>query len=216
MRYLHNDIGYTEGMKLHRSSTVADWNLIADDSRTPIQKLASRTRGVITPANIASVIGLIVGLVGLVALLRHEYWTALGLLATGRLLDIADGWIAEQTGTKSPLGEIIDAVIDKIITILTIIVLYMTTVSNWWLMTLLLLPQVCITILSIYRRKIGRGFQPSRIGKLSMATLWLGIAGLIITEAMSLEWVSIGTMILCIAAGVLGVIALIRYSKDKD
>ncbi len=203
-------------MKLHRSGTAADWDGVANKRRTPIQKLASRTRGVITPPNIVSLIGLIAGLIGLVALLSHEYWLALGFLAAGRLLDIADGWIAEQTGTKSPLGEIVDAVIDKIITILTIIVLYITTVSNWWLVTLLLLPQVCITILSIYRRKIGRGFQPSRIGKLSMAALWLGIAGLIITEAMSLEWVSIGVMILVITAGALGVIALIRYSKDKD
>jgi phosphatidylglycerophosphate synthase len=201
-------------MKLHRSHSSADWERIRPKHRSSIQNLAAKTNGIVTPPNFLSLVGLIVSLIGVVYLLQGSFWLAAIGLLLGRLFDIADGWVADKTGTKSPLGEIVDAVTDKIITVVTIVALYVTGISEWWLVTLLLLPQILITLLSLYRRRIGRGFQPSRLGKLSMAAAWISILSLILSETLSLDWISISATSLVIISSIMGAVALMRYSKD--
>src|SRR6478609_9535796 len=108
-------------MKLHRVTGKADWENVALGERTFFQKIASYSSGVLTPANIVSLLGLSMVVFGLVLLLQGQSWAGVALLVIGRLLDIVDGAVAEATGTKSPLGEIVDASFDKLSTVLTII-----------------------------------------------------------------------------------------------
>lgn len=206
-------------MDLHRTTGTPDWETIADDKRTAAQKLAAATGGIVTPPNIISVVGLGMVLYGLVALLQQEHWLGLVLLVVGRLLDIVDGVVAQKTGTKSPLGESIDASIDKIGTLLTVIVLYMATISQWWLITALLLPQVLISLVILYKRFKKKSVHPTLAGKLSMGALWVAIAGLIMMKALALTVIHPFSVAIYFIAAVsvgLGCYALWQYSTGRD
>ena len=117
-------------MNLHRTSGKPDWEEIKLGKRTLFQRLAAVTHGVITPANAITLIGFVVLLYGLGAILERDYLLGLTLIVMGRLLDIADGLAAEATHTKSPLGELFDATIDKVGTVLTVVVLVVAQVAS--------------------------------------------------------------------------------------
>src|SRR5690349_11384075 len=101
-------------MKLHHAGTKPDWDLVAASKRNSWQRLAKLSYGVMTPGNLLSFIGILLVGIGLAAINRQHIWKGLVLLAMGRLCDILDGSAAEYTGTKSPLGEAVDASLDKI------------------------------------------------------------------------------------------------------
>jgi phosphatidylglycerophosphate synthase len=202
-------------MNLHRTAALPDWESIPPAKRTLVQQLAAKTGGIVTPPNLISLIGFIIVLYGLVSLLQQEFLAGLIALLAGRLLDIVDGWVADMTGTKSPLGELIDAAIDKIGTFLTLIVLYTAGVSEWWLLTLLLVPQIIISLLSFYKRYKKASIHPTRIGKLSMAGLWASISLLLLAEVMGLEWFSAVTVVVTILSSLLGFIAFWQYLTGR-
>lgn len=204
-------------MKLHHATGKPDWHDRDPLSYNSFQRVAAATRGVISPANIISIIGFGMVIYGLVEITREQYWTGLVLLAVGRLLDIVDGVVAEATKTKSPLGEFVDATLDKISTILTILVLLVTGIAPWWVMLVLLVPQVAITVFTLVQRKRGVKLHPSRSGKLSMAFAWVGIVGLLAVKAIGnaplLEFLTLDIIgISCL----LGLHALWRYITGRD
>lgn len=102
-------------MNLHRVGQSADWEDIPAEQRNTFQKVAARTRGAITPGNAVSILGM-----GLVISGAREYTKGnrargLVLMAAGRVCDNIDGFVADKTGTKSRIGEAVDAVGDKAI-----------------------------------------------------------------------------------------------------
>lgn len=206
-------------MDLHRTGKKPDWELVAASKRTAIQRLAFLTGGIITPPNVITFVGLVIVLYGLAALLEQHYWTGLLALAIGRLLDVADGVVAARTGTKSPLGELLDAAVDKIGTLLTIIVFIVAGISFWWLVALLLLPQAIIPLVIFYKRARNIRIHPTRAGKLSMATLWVGLVGLIVIKAMELVWMhplALFVYLISALSVALGLYALWQYSTGRD
>lgn len=206
-------------MNLHRTTGKPDWEMVAAEKRTPLQRLAFATGGVVTPANLISMIGFGLVVYGLVALLNQEYWLGLGLLGFGRLLDVVDGAIAQKTGTKSPLGEVVDAAIDKIGTILTILTFYVAGLSFWWLITALLLPQAAIALLVLYERSRGIKIHPTRVGKVSMATLWAALVGLVLLKASALTALhpmALLTYGIAMVSTALGVYAFWQYATGRD
>lgn len=206
-------------MDLHRTTGQPDWENISANKRTTIQRIAFATNGIITPPNVITIIGLVIVLFGIFALLTGDYWTGLIALTVGRLLDIVDGVIAQRTGTKSPLGELLDASVDKVGTVLTIIAFYVTGISWWWLITLLLLPQIFITIVSFYKRAQKKKIHPTRTGKLSMATLWASLVGLLLVKALELpvlDPVAIIVYLLSAISIALGWYALTKYISGRD
>ncbi len=206
-------------MNLHRTNGKPDWELIDVSKRTAIQRLAFATHGIITPPNIITFIGFAVVIYGLMALLQQHFWTGLIALAVGRLLDVVDGFVAERTGTKSPLGELLDATIDKIGTILTIIMFYVAGISFWWLITVLLLPQVLIPLVIFYKRSRKIKTHPTRVGKLSMASLWVSLVGLILVKAIDVTWLHPVTFIvygISFISFALGIYALGQYITGRD
>ena len=100
-------------MDLHRiENNLPDWENNPDEINI-YQKVALKTRGVVTPGNLVTTAGL-----GLVAYgstkLGANLFEGIGYVTAGRLADVADGMAANKTGTKSPLGEKFDAVADKL------------------------------------------------------------------------------------------------------
>lgn len=206
-------------MNLHRNTGTPDWEIIAVEKRTTVQKLAAATHGVVTPPNLISLIGFGLVVYGLVALLQEEYWIGLVALGSGRLLDVVDGAVAQLTGTKSPLGELVDATIDKFGTLFTIIVFYVAGISFWWLITALLLPQVLISLVVLYKRVKNEKIHPTLVGKLSMGALWVSLVGLVMIKALTLATVhpfSVAVYAVTAISVGLGMYALWQYATSRD
>lgn len=206
-------------MNLHRNTGTPDWEMVAINKRTAIQKLAAATHGIVTPPNFISLLGFALVIYGLAALLREEYWTGLIALGVGRLLDIVDGAVAQSTGTKSPLGELVDATIDKFGTLFTIIVFYIADISFWWLITALLLPQVVISLVVLCKRVKNQKVHPTLAGKLSMGVLWVSLAGLVLMKALTLTVLHPFSVVIYISTAIsvgLSVYALWQYATSRD
>lgn len=170
-------------MKLHRSIGKPDWEKISADRYNIYQKIAALTHGWITPGNIATMFGFGSVIAGLIAISFAHHWLGLWLLLEGRLFDIIDGWVADRTGTKSPLGETLDAGFDKLITVLTIVVLYTSHVAPPWALLLLVGPHVLIGIITAGYMLRGEHLHPSQLGKLGMGAAWLCLIGLLFIKA---------------------------------
>lgn len=209
---------YTKNMNLHRTTGQPDWHSVSKKKRNRFQKVAAATNGLVTPGNLITLIGFGLVLYGLNAILMQNYWLGLVLLTIGRLLDIADGWVADKTGTKSAIGEFMDAVIDKIGTLLTIIVFFAVAVADIWLLTILVLPQVIIPLVILYKRSRNVQTHPTRIGKISMAVAWASLFGVLMVRALEAFWPSpfaIAVYGLMIVSALLGSYALFEYTRMK-
>ncbi len=100
---------------MHRAGKVADWETIEPHRWSKSQKLAAATGGVVTPGNILSVVGGVFVAAGLIDVYqgkktRRGVWK----IGIGRAIDVIDGIVADRTETKSPIGEAVDATIDKL------------------------------------------------------------------------------------------------------
>lgn len=173
-------------MNLHRTSGQPDWEKVNTATYNMWQRLASATHGVMTPGNIITAAGLLLVVFGLIGLLQSQYWWGISLLLIGRSADLLDGWVAEATDTKSPLGELCDATADKLGTALTLIVLFIVHIAPWWVLIGVMVPHAIIAIMAIAAQLQGRRLHPSYIGKVSMATAWIGLLGLIGLKAVPL------------------------------
>lgn len=167
-------------MNLHRVEHDPDWAAVSPGVRNIWQKLAAATNGIVTLGNLFSLMGLLSVPVGLylmnlgdTPLLKYvAFFYAIPVLALGRICDLLDGWLADRTGTKSPLGEKIDASFDKISTAGILIGLVVLHVIDWWILALLILPHILVAAVALLAYSHGRGLHPSRIGKNSMAVAW--------------------------------------------
>ena len=204
-------------MQLHRTTGQPDWADIKPAQRNRWQRLAAATNGVITPANAVTVIGLVLVVYGLIKIGRGSYWVGLIAVAIGRLLDVVDGWLAQSTATKSPLGEIMDATVDKIGTFLTLIVFLTSGIGPRWIIVAVATPHILISIIVLVGRSRNVRLHPSRLGKLSMALLWVVLPGYVIVKALSAGtgWEA-AVDSLAIASTIMGLIAAYRYAFVRD
>ncbi len=204
-------------INLHRTSKDPDWKHIKPARRNLFQHVASATNGIVTPANIISVTGFLVVLGGLAAVTSEYFWLGFVLLVAGRLLDIVDGYVADKTGTKSPLGEMVDTIIDKVVTFLTVLVFIVNGVSEWWIIVGLALPQLLIALLILYKRQKGVVVHPTIYGKFSMGLAWAGIGGLLLLKAIEgPRDISLIVFSVVGASIALGMYALWQYASGRD
>lgn len=203
-------------MNLHRVSGKSDWENVAPSDRSLWQKIAAATMGIVSPANVITIVGLGIVIYGLGAILNQQVLVGLVVLVVGRLLDIVDGAVAEATHTKSAVGELFDAAVDKIGTLLTVVVLITADITYWWVIVTLILPQVIIPLVILYKKYKGVRVHPTRQGKLSMATVWGGIAGLLLAKALDDPLALMISVYGLIAASLLlGLYALWQYATDR-
>lgn len=200
-------------MNLHRASTKPDWEQVSDTERTSIQRMAAATHGIVTPPNIITAVGLVLVLYGLWHIIHEEGFIGVCIVAFGRLLDVVDGMVAELTKTKSLLGEMSDAVADKIGTLLTVAALFVVDAAPWWAILMLVLPQMIIPLIIAYKKRHGISVHPTRQGKLSMATAWLGIIGLFVANTSSLVALDITAYTFVAISTVLGLYAAWQYAQ---
>lgn len=207
-------------MPLHRAKR-SDWNTVTPEKRSVLQQVAAKTHGVVTIPNLVSVFGGGVVLYGLL-LLRVSpesnllYGTVLILI--GRLLDIADGYIADWTKTKSPVGEAVDATIDKIVLVAAVLVLMEQQLVPVLFGTAMFIHATYIGLISVLAKVHRYRLHPSRAGKLSVWFEWYAIASMLLSQVFTSNiftfifaaaaWTAFATFI------ILGALAAIRYTQS--
>lgn len=159
-------------MDLHRTGKHSQWKSVPPGERNAWQRIALHTSGVVTPGNITSVIGAIFVATGLTYVYQGTLALGLLFLGVGRLADVADGALAAKTRTKSPLGEAVDASIDKLSMLAALIVLVAAGVVPVWAIMLIALINGVTVILSVAARYKKRLLHPSMVGKFATALQW--------------------------------------------
>lgn len=204
-------------MDLHRTSNVPEWVEVPAVRRNSWQRVASRTYGVVTIGNFLSIIGLLSIPYGLSLVHQGRFVPAAAVLGIGRIFDLLDGWAADRTGTKSPLGEKIDASFDKVSTGAVVLGLMVLGVLPVAVVIILVAPHAVIAVLVLAAFVKGRQFHPSRAGKFSMALLWAVILMYVLAAASDgsvAHAVRSMAGVVLSAATILGIAALAGYSRE--
>lgn len=207
-------------MSLHRSEAMPDWERVAPYELNQWQSVAAKTGGIITPGNFLSLLGFWVVCYGLFAVTQEQFWTGFVAVTIGRMADLLDGKVADMTGTKSPIGEAVDASIDKLATGLILLVLLTTGIINPAVLAAVFLPHLVIAVIAIINLSRKKRLHPSRLGKISMALAWAGLIGVILANAVSVRYENLvatsSHVVIYVSIG-LGVLAGLRYfRKHRD
>ena len=177
-------IVYRKTMDLHRRGPQADWEAVPPGQRTYWQRLAAKTLGVLTLGNLISLVGAVLVILSAYLITQRNYLPALLALLTGRLADLLDGLAADLTKTKSPLGETIDAVSDKVgllIILPAVAVEQLVPIGVVALMLVYGITNACFGILSKVRKIV---LHPTFEGKLATAACWFGIGAFLLSATI--------------------------------
>lgn len=204
-------------VKLHRASTEADWKRIPATEHTAIQRLAFRTHGIVTPGNIWSVLGLVLVSIGLYCVWRNQLWLGAGLIAIGRLCDLLDGSTAEMTHTKSPLGEAIDASIDKLEALLALVVIVATGFIPLSLAIIIGVENAVTSGLSLVAKYKGQTVHPVMTGKLGGAIEWMAFVGFVLSAVFATnpyaDATFTGAYVLAVVSIIFNGVAVVTYAQ---
>jgi phosphatidylglycerophosphate synthase len=182
--------------------------------------MAAKTNGVLTPSNAVTMLGFGLVIWGFVDIAAKQYWLGLALVLIGRLADLLDGWLAQITATKSPIGEFLDATVDKLCGLVALIVLYATGIVPRWVLLAIFLPQIAISLVAVidFIGKRGRQHHPALAGKISMALSWITLGGFVFLKADdSSNNIARALLELCsLVAAWLGIQALLVYRHERS
>lgn len=174
-------------VKLHTSFNHSDWSVTNSADWNLWQKIAAATHGIITPGNIVSCSGAILVLIGLFHLTHDVTLSGVLLVATGRLADAIDGYIADKTKTKSLIGEAIDSTMDKLVAIATLIIIFAYELLPLVVIFVIALHTITNSLIAIIGRLRKARLHPSLLGKLATFMMWLTILGFLTTEFLRAE-----------------------------
>jgi len=205
-------------MQLHRTTGKPDWADVPADKRNVWQRLAAASGGVATPSNAITVVGIAIVVYGLFALADKHYWLSLGAIVLGRIFDLADGIVANATGTKSPLGEIMDASADKLTVLGVVIAFWAAHLVPVWLLLVIVLPHFLISLLSVAAYFRQKPLHPSRFGKYNMAAIWVIAPGFVVCYGlhMSQGWLMTTLRVLAVANATAGLYIAYQYARGRD
>jgi phosphatidylglycerophosphate synthase len=179
------------------------------------QRMAKKTHGIITPANAISLAGLYLTISGLQDFKRGDKKKAITKVISGRLCDIADGYVAERTKTKSPIGEAVDATVDKISMAHGLYVMSKTNTLPSLASASFLSQNVINTAATALSKKRGVELHPSAEGKITTLLQWAAIGGYAIASTEKSRddqsMVKIGSDVLASTAAAIGAVVNIQY-----
>jgi phosphatidylglycerophosphate synthase len=176
-------------MNLHHADK-ADWETVPSDEWNGWQRLAARTGGIVAPANFISLVGAIVAFYGIHLIWVGQVIAGAIVLVLGRVSDILDGMVADHTRTKSPFGEGFDATLDKVVILLSLVVIFWQSLLPWPVFLTLVFFNAYNAIIGYYGNWMKKsGSHPSRSGKLSSAFAWIAIGSLVAaTQITARPW----------------------------
>jgi len=208
-------------MDLHRTSDKGEWTYIDPVDQNCWQRIADRTGGIVTPSNAVSVVGAIAVGSGLLDVGMGNTSKGVFKIGLGRYADILDGKVAAKTGTKSPIGEGVDAVIDKLELGAALPVLLNKEIINKTSFGSILglnIANVSVSIIAKYRKT---EVHPSKAGKLATFGQWIAIGFYSLAavsknhnaDNLAKRFETAGNLSLILATG-LGIVAIRGYIND--
>jgi phosphatidylglycerophosphate synthase len=198
-------------MELHRTGKKADWELIPQGQWNSWQRLAARTHKIVTPGNIVSLLGLLLVGVGLVFVGRQQLWAGFIIIGVGRIFDILDGMAADRTGTKSHIGEGIDAGFDKLAALASLVVFTTSHILPLSFAIIIGGLSIITALFSLAADMRGRTIHPNIAGKVGTAVLWAALAGFVLGAATHSEaWNTVAGILAVTAIGLSGA-ATVHY-----
>jgi len=196
-----------------------DWADVPPDAQNNWQHIAVATRGYGTLGNFITLAGLVLSLVGLRNINDGKLVLGVWLLGIGRVADILDGYAAEHTKTKSRIGEALDAVTDKMIALIAVVVFAAGHTIPIIPLLFIFLHSVTNVVLSIIARLRGREIHPSDSGKYAAILEWLTLLCFIVARILPKHSVfaadafnALGYVLLALAI-VPAVMASIEYGR---
>ena len=206
-------------MNLHRTEKKPQWERTPEANRNIWQRVAHSTKGVITPANVVSLTGLALTISGLQDLKKGNKKQASTKIILGRTCDIVDGLVAEHTKTKSPLGEAVDATVDKISMAHGLYVLSETDTLPVIVTASFLAQNVINTVATMVAKKRGMELHPSAEGKITTLLQWASIGGYVLSSVLDQNRdeqpassnIALGSHVIAAGATALGSIVNMQY-----
>jgi phosphatidylglycerophosphate synthase len=192
----------------------ADWADIPQASRTRWQQVAATTHGLVTPGNAVTVLGLVLSLVGVWYIYNDALAPGLALLAVGRLADMADGLVADNTHTKSPVGELLDAGCDKLVAGVVLIAFLAGHIIPLLPLVVLLAQTVINIASSIVARRRGRELHPSTLGKRAAVVEWLVVFWFLLARLIAPHSVFLADV--CNVIGYASLLVFIIWGADAS
>ena len=123
-------------------------------------------------------------LYGLYDFYNYHLTAGVVLIFFGRIADILDGIVAEYTKTKSPLGEAIDATIDKVLIILALVILINKDLLPLFVGVVMSVHAAYMIVLAAVARFLKTSFHPSSEGKMGATFEWLCIGLYLISDIL--------------------------------
>lgn len=197
---------------MHTTRSKPDWQYSSGRNLTRWQSVAMTTRGIITPGNLLSVSGLILVIFGSIRLYQGAELVGMLSIIIGRLMDLGDGWIAESTHTKSPLGEIIDTTCDKLSVAIVVTAAYSAGLLPIGLFILVFLHHGFLAVFSLLFAK-RYNIHPTRLGKLAMFASWVVIVATIYDLLIKNSYFDIFVIAITVGYGVFAIAACLSYYR---
>ena len=95
----------------------------------------------------------------------HDYW-ATGLFIAAMATDQVDGWLARRQGRTTPLGTLLDPIADKVLVLVTLIVLVGEGVFPGWMVAAIVAREILVSGLRLAAVERGVVIQARDLGKL--------------------------------------------------
>ena len=175
-------------MNLHRVGEVADYEKADFASLSRVQKIALASHGLLTPANVVTLVGLGLTISGLRDIHNGDRSARpLIKIGIGRILDFVDGQLAELFGTKSKVGEAADSVADKISAFYGLYVLNKKAEENVIpkaFVEFMIVQNSLNSVFTLIGKARGREVHSSKNGKLATATQWLAIGAYLVSDTI--------------------------------
>lgn len=162
-------------MKLHRTGQAGDWVEVEPSQRNTWQRIAAATHGVVTPGNAVTLAGYGVFELGLRDIRQGKTASGMIKIMGARLFDLADGWVADATKTKSPTGEMLDATIDKIEAARGLSTLVAARIVPRSVGVAFAAQNTANTAATLMAKRRGNEIHPSAEGKITTALQWAAI-----------------------------------------
>ncbi len=208
-------------MRLHRAGKVADWQRTKRGRYNTWQKIAAETSGWLTPANMLSIGGLLFVAYGGYLIIHADYDAGLLAVIIGRLADLVDGYVADKTETKSPLGEIIDVTCDKLAIVIVLPILALENLVPLYIIAAIVAQNIAVVSVSLLARNRAIKLHPGQESKLAVAASWLAVITFAFHGSLSnTQWQAwqdvslVSAIISSIIFGVLGWLACFKYAQE--
>jgi phosphatidylglycerophosphate synthase len=166
--------------KLHRlQNNQNDWDGIADEDLNVFQRVAKKTKGIITVGNTITTVGAGLFTMAMIDIANgQKEKAAIGLIGS-RVCDLGDGYGADITGTKGKIGRDYDPTVDAAELMIGAPILTAYGAMPLIPTIAMTVPKVIESAASINARKRGIEVNPTDEGKLGAGLMWFGIGSFI-------------------------------------